>query len=200
MSPTAGFGCDQPIGHRVYTRSDPRNAVNKRMSRRLAEEAGDERLYPVSAAIERVMWDEKKLFANADFYSASMYRFMGIPTNLFTPRPPRGRFAAAHGEVPYQRAARTGACGLESAVGTCQRPGSPGGRVSRRVHGTAGASSMTRAATRDADARSLDTCSPTSSGAPGRCAYPYPRKRKLRPAGVHRAAAGMGRCRTLQGP
>ncbi len=73
------------FGHRVYTRSDPRNAVNKRMSRRLAEEAGDERLYPVSAAIERVMWEEKKLFANADFYSASMYRFMGIPTSLFTP-------------------------------------------------------------------------------------------------------------------
>ena len=73
------------FGHRVYTTSDPRNSVNKRMSKRLAEEAGDERLYPVSEAIERVMWEEKKLFANADFYSASMYHFMGIPTYLFTP-------------------------------------------------------------------------------------------------------------------
>ncbi len=73
------------FGHRVYTTSDPRNPVNKRMSKRLAEEAGDERLYPVSEAIERVMWEEKKLFANADFYSASMYHFMGIPTYLFTP-------------------------------------------------------------------------------------------------------------------
>ena len=73
------------FGHRVYTSSDPRNAVNKRMSKRLADEAGDERLYPVSEAIERVMWEEKKLFANADFYSASMYHFMGIPTCLFTP-------------------------------------------------------------------------------------------------------------------
>ena len=73
------------FGHRVYTRVDPRNSVNKRMSRRLAGEVGDERLYPVSEAIERVMWEEKKLFANADFYSASVYHFMGIPTYLFTP-------------------------------------------------------------------------------------------------------------------
>ena len=73
------------FGHRVYTRVDPRNSVNKRMSRRLAEEVGDERLYPVSETIERIMWEEKKLFANADFYSASVYHFMGIPTCLFTP-------------------------------------------------------------------------------------------------------------------
>ncbi len=73
------------FGHRVYTRSDPRNSVNKRMSKRLADEAGDDRLYRVSEAIEQVMWDEKKLFANADFYSASLYHFMGIPTYLFTP-------------------------------------------------------------------------------------------------------------------
>jgi 2-methylcitrate synthase len=42
-------------------------------------------VFPVSEAIEKVMWDEKKLFPNADFYSASAYRFMGIPTALFTP-------------------------------------------------------------------------------------------------------------------
>ena len=73
------------FGHRVYTRSDPRNSVNKRMSERLAKEVGEKRLYRVSEVIERVMWEEKKLFANADFYSASVYRFMGIPTYLFTP-------------------------------------------------------------------------------------------------------------------
>jgi 2-methylcitrate synthase len=73
------------FGHRVYRTSDPRNAVNKRMSKALAEEAGDTVLYPVSEAIERVMWEEKKLFANADFYSASAYHFLGIPTYLFTP-------------------------------------------------------------------------------------------------------------------
>ncbi len=73
------------FGHRVYTTSDPRNAVNKKMSKVLADEVGDERLYAVSEAIEKVMWDEKRLFANADFFAASVYHFLGIPTYLFTP-------------------------------------------------------------------------------------------------------------------
>ena len=73
------------FGHRVYTTSDPRNTVNKKMSKTLAEEAGDTVLYPVSEAIEKVMWDEKKLFANADFFAATVYHFMGVPTYLFTP-------------------------------------------------------------------------------------------------------------------
>ncbi len=73
------------FGHRVYTTSDPRNAINKEMSRRLAAEAGDDVLYPVSEAIEKVMWDEKKLFANADFFAATVYHFLGVPTYLFTP-------------------------------------------------------------------------------------------------------------------
>ena len=73
------------FGHRVYTTSDPRNSVNKKMSKQLAEEAGDLTLYEVSEAIEKVMWDEKKLFANADFFAASVYHFMGVPTYLFTP-------------------------------------------------------------------------------------------------------------------
>ncbi len=73
------------FGHRVYTTSDPRNKVNKAFSKQLSEEVGDDRLYAVSEAIEKVMWDEKKLFANADFYTASAYHFLGIPTPLFTP-------------------------------------------------------------------------------------------------------------------
>ncbi|MCH7820482.1 MAG: 2-methylcitrate synthase [Proteobacteria bacterium] len=73
------------FGHRVYTTSDPRNTVNKKMSKALADNAGDTMLYPISEAIEKVMWDEKKLFANADFYTATVYHFMGIPTHLFTP-------------------------------------------------------------------------------------------------------------------
>ncbi len=73
------------FGHRVYTTSDPRNTVNKKMSKALAEDVGNTTLYPVSEAVEKVMWDEKKLFANADFFAASVYHFMGIPTYLFTP-------------------------------------------------------------------------------------------------------------------
>ncbi|MGI9222411.1 MAG: bifunctional 2-methylcitrate synthase/citrate synthase [Woeseiaceae bacterium] len=73
------------FGHRVYTTSDPRNTVNKAMSKKLADDVGNTVLYPVSEAVEKVMWDEKKLFANADFFAASVYHFMGVPTYLFTP-------------------------------------------------------------------------------------------------------------------
>ena len=73
------------FGHRVYKTSDPRNVVIKELSRQLSEEVGDTRLFAVSEAIDKVMWDEKKLFPNADFYSATAYHFMGIPTQLFTP-------------------------------------------------------------------------------------------------------------------
>ena len=73
------------FGHRVYTTSDPRNSVNKKMSKALADDVGNTVLYPVSEAVEKVMWDEKKLFANADFFAASVYHFMGVPTHLFTP-------------------------------------------------------------------------------------------------------------------
>ena len=73
------------FGHRVYTTSDPRNSVNKKMSKTLSEGQADAYLYDVSEAVEKLMWDEKKLFANADFFAATVYHFMGIPTYLFTP-------------------------------------------------------------------------------------------------------------------
>lgn len=73
------------FGHAIYSTSDPRNVIIKEWSKKLAEAAGDTVLYPVSEAIETLMWNEKKLFANADFFHASTYRFMGIPTKLFTP-------------------------------------------------------------------------------------------------------------------
>src|SRR5690606_27937558 len=50
------------FGHRVYKEFDPRNRVIKEWARQLAESVGDTRLYPVSEAIEKVMWDEKKIF------------------------------------------------------------------------------------------------------------------------------------------
>lgn len=73
------------FGHAVYRDSDPRNEIIKEWSKRLADESGDTVIFPVSEAIDRVMWEQKKLFPNADFYHASAYRFMGIPTMLFTP-------------------------------------------------------------------------------------------------------------------
>ncbi|TBU96260.1 bifunctional 2-methylcitrate synthase/citrate synthase [Stutzerimonas kirkiae] len=73
------------FGHAIYRESDPRNEVIKQWAKKLAEEAGDSVLYPVSEAIDKTMWEQKKLFPNADFYHASAYHFMGIPTKLFTP-------------------------------------------------------------------------------------------------------------------
>lgn len=73
------------FGHAVYKKRDPRNAIIKGWSKQLAEQEGDQTLYAVSEAIERVMMEEKGMFANADFFHASAYHFMGIPTKLFTP-------------------------------------------------------------------------------------------------------------------
>ncbi len=73
------------FGHAVYRVRDPRNAIIKEWSRQLADDVGDSVLFPVSDTVERVMKEEKNLFANADFFHASAYHFMGIPTKLFTP-------------------------------------------------------------------------------------------------------------------
>lgn len=73
------------FGHRVYTTSDPRSDIIKSWSEKLAANAHDSHLYPVSEVVEKLMWEEKKLFPNLDFYSASAYHFCGIPTPLFTP-------------------------------------------------------------------------------------------------------------------
>ncbi|WP_133405697.1 bifunctional 2-methylcitrate synthase/citrate synthase [Parashewanella tropica] len=73
------------FGHAIYRESDPRNAIIKGWSAKLADDFGDDRLYKVSVECESVMWEQKKLFCNADFFHASAYHYMGIPTKLFTP-------------------------------------------------------------------------------------------------------------------
>tara|TARA_A100001011_G_scaffold386332_1_gene461958 strand:- start:419 stop:1555 length:1137 start_codon:yes stop_codon:yes gene_type:complete len=73
------------FGHAIYKEKDPRNEIIKNWSKKLSEDFGDTLLYPVSVRCEKVMWREKKLFCNADFFHASAYHFMGIPTKLFTP-------------------------------------------------------------------------------------------------------------------
>ena len=73
------------FGHAVYRKRDPRNAIIKEWSRKLSERSVNQTLYAVSDAVERVMKEEKGMFANADFFHASAYHFMGIPTKLFTP-------------------------------------------------------------------------------------------------------------------
>jgi 2-methylcitrate synthase len=73
------------FGHRVYKISDPRSDIIKEWSKKLSETATDSYLYPVSERIEKIMWDEKHLFPNLDFYSATAYHYCGVPTLFFTP-------------------------------------------------------------------------------------------------------------------
>ena len=73
------------FGHRVYRTEDPRATHLRQMSRELGEKAGNLRWYEISRKLEEVVMAQKHLYANVDFYSASTYFMMGIPTDLFTP-------------------------------------------------------------------------------------------------------------------
>jgi 2-methylcitrate synthase len=92
------------FGHRVYKISDPRSDIIKQWSKKLAQHHPEKYLYDISERIEKILWDEKKLFPNVDFYSATAYHYCGIPTDMFTPLFVMSRIAGWSAHIIEQRA------------------------------------------------------------------------------------------------
>jgi len=113
------------FGHRVYKHSDPRSNIIKEWSHKMANFKDEQLLYKISERIEAVMWNEKKLFPNLDFYSASAYHLCGIPTSLFTPVFVMSRVSGWSAHIIEQRADNRLIRPTSEYIGPEERPFTP---------------------------------------------------------------------------
>jgi citrate synthase len=91
------------FGHPLYRAYDPRATILKRLSKELSEQAGEPNWFAITDAAERTVFEEKRLYPNVDLYSASVYRYLGIPTDLFTPVFAASRVAGQSAHVLEQQ-------------------------------------------------------------------------------------------------
>ena len=92
------------FGHPLYRAYDPRATILKRISHEFSEEAGEPDWYAITEAAERTVFEEKGLYPNVDLYSASVYTYLGVPTDLFTPLFAASRVAGQAAHVLEQHA------------------------------------------------------------------------------------------------
>jgi 2-methylcitrate synthase len=107
------------FGHRVYKHGDPRSPIMKKFSRQLNKNS---KLFEISQLIENILKNRKKMFPNADFYSASAYNQCGIPTPLFTPLFVIARMSGWTAHIIEQRQNNKIIRPLSRYIGPSQRP------------------------------------------------------------------------------
>jgi len=110
------------FGHRVYKCEDPRVSIMREYAEQITRKAGDTRFYEIAQVVEKTMLANSKVFPNVDFYSGTLYRAMGIPTELFTPIFAMSRAVGWSAHILEQwrnnRLIRPGA----NYIGPCLRP------------------------------------------------------------------------------